>query len=79
MALALSLTLVQAACVEKSAAVPASREPVRVTNGNQPFQFWEGSLARRAADAQCGGKVAVSIYDRFDRTTGAWVYPGGCA
>ena len=78
MALALSVTLAQAACVG-TASVPASREPVRVTNNGQPFQMWEGALARKAADAACGGKVNVSIYDRFDRATGAWVYPEGCA
>lgn len=77
MALALSVTLAQAGCVG-TASVPASREPVRVTNGGQPFQMWEGALARKAADAACGGKVRVSIYDRFDRATGEWVYPEGC-
>ena len=56
-----------------------SREPVRVTNDGQPFQMWEGALARKAADAACGGAVNVSIYDRFDRATGEWVYPEGCA
>ena len=78
MALALSVTLAQAACVG-TASVPAAREPVRVSNGGQPFQMWEGALARKAADAACGGKVNVSIYDRFDRATGEWVYPEGCA
>ena len=78
MALALSVTLAQAACVG-TASVPTSREPVRVSNGGQPFQMWEGALARKAADAACGGKVNVSIYDRFDRSTGEWVYPEGCA
>lgn len=78
MALALSVTLAQAGCVG-TASVPMSREPVRVTNGGQPFQMWEGALARKAADAACGGKVRVSIYDRFDRATGEWVYPEGCA
>ncbi|MBS3981757.1 MAG: hypothetical protein KGZ77_18470 [Rhodobacteraceae bacterium] len=79
MALALSVTLAQTACVATAPSVPAVREPVRVTNGGQPFQMWEGALARKAADAACGGKVSVSIYDRFDRATGAWVYPEGCA
>ncbi|MBN8632276.1 MAG: hypothetical protein J0L76_15650 [Rhodobacterales bacterium] len=78
MALALSVTLAQASCVG-TASVPASREPVRVTKNGQPFQMWEGALARKAADAACGGKVNVSIYDRFDRATGEWVYPEGCA
>lgn len=78
MALALSV-LAQAACVATAPSVPASREPVRVSNGGQPFQMWEGALARKAADAACGGAVRVSIYDRFDRATGEWVYPEGCA
>ncbi len=78
MALALSV-LAQAACVATAPSVPAAREPVRVSNGGQPFQMWEGALARKAADAACGGAVNVSIYDRFDRGTGEWVYPGGCA
>ena len=79
MALALSVTLAQAACVGGAPSAPAAREPVRVTNGGQPFAMWEGALARKAADAACGGKVRVSIYDRFDRATGEWVYPEGCA
>ncbi len=79
MALALSVTLAQAGCVATAPSVPSVREPVRVTNAGQPFQMWEGALARKAADAACGGKVRVSIYDRFDRATGAWVYPEGCA
>lgn len=79
MALALSVILAQTACVATAPSVPAVREPVRVINNGQPFQMWEGALARKAADAACGGKVRVSIYDRFDRATGAWVYPEGCA
>ena len=79
MALALSVTLAQAACVGTAATVPASRDPVRVSNNGQPFAMWDGALARKAADTACGGKVSVSIYDRFDRTTGEWVYPEGCA
>lgn len=77
-ALALSV-LAQAACVAAVPTAPAQREPVRVTNAGQPFQMWEGAAARRAADAACGGRVRTSIYDRFDRATGAWVYPEGCA
>jgi hypothetical protein len=78
-ALALSLTLAQGACV---AAPPADApsEPVRVSNAGQPYQMWDGAAARKAADAQCGATgVKTSIYDRFDRATGEWVYPGGCA
>jgi hypothetical protein len=78
MALALSV-LAQAACVATAPSVPAVREPVRVTYGGQPFAMWDGALARKAADVACGGRVNVSIYDRFDRATGEWVYPGGCA
>jgi hypothetical protein len=53
---------------------------VRVTNGGQPYQMSDGAAARKAADAKCGaGGVRSSIYDRFDRVTGEWVYPGGCA
>jgi hypothetical protein len=69
-----------AACVSSGpAATSRAVEPVRVTNGGQPFAMWDGAAARKAADAACGGKVNVSIYDRFDRTTGEWVYPEGCA
>jgi len=83
-AVALSLTLAQAACVATAPAAPtgapAVRDPVRVTNNGQPFQMWDGAAARRVADAECGPKgVKASIYDRFDRATGEWVYPGGCA
>ncbi|NJS38634.1 MAG: hypothetical protein HC783_06020, partial [Rhodobacteraceae bacterium] len=44
-----------------------------------PTRCGNGAAARKAADAFCGGKVNTSIYDRFDRATGEWVYPGGCA
>ena len=71
--------LALAACGTTAPSVPAVREPVRVSNGGQPFAMWEGAVARTAADAQCGGTVNVSIYDRFDRATGEWVYPEGCA
>ncbi|MFM7442387.1 MAG: hypothetical protein ACKO2N_00535 [Tabrizicola sp.] len=77
MALALSVTL--AACGTTAPSRPVAREAVRVTNGGQPFQMWEGAAARKAADAACGGAVNVSIYDRFDRATGEWVFPEGCA
>lgn len=80
MALALSLTLAQAACVATAPMAPATSGPVRVSNGGQPFQMWQGAMARKQADAQCGPRgVKSSIYDRFDRATGEWVYPGGCA
>jgi hypothetical protein len=73
------MTLAQAACVATAPTVPAAREPVRVSNNGQPFQMWEGAAARRAADAACGGRVRSSIYDRYDRATGEWVFPEGCA
>lgn len=77
---ALTMLLLASGCVAPRSEAPASSAPVRVTNGGQPFQMWDGALARKAADAQCGTKgVKVSIYDRFDRATGTWVYPEGCA
>jgi hypothetical protein len=80
-ALALSLMLAQGACVATAPTSAApSRNPVRVSNDGQPFQMWEGAQARKAADAACGARgVRSSIYDRFDRATGEWVYPEGCA
>lgn len=76
---ALALLIAAAGCAQSTTVASASREAVRVTNGGQPFRMWEGALARKAADAVCGGAVNVSIYDRFDRATGEWVYPEGCA
>ena len=75
------MVLACAACVQPVAAPGRSgADPVRVTNGGQPFQMWEGAAARKAADAQCGARgVKSSIYDRYDRAAGAWVFPGGCA
>jgi hypothetical protein len=79
-ALALSLTLSQAACVATAPAGSSGAEPVRVSNGGKPYQMWDGAAARKAADAACGSRgVRASIYDRFDRATSEWVYPGGCA
>lgn len=82
MAVALSLTLAQAACVATGPAAPtgtpAVKGPVRVSGVGQPYQMWDGAAARKAADAVCDGRVNTSIYDRFDRATGEWVYPGGC-
>jgi hypothetical protein len=74
------VVLACAACVQPVAG-PERREtePVRVSNGGQPFAMWEGAAAGKTADAACGGRVNVSIYDRFDRATGEWVYPEGCA
>ena len=80
MALALSVTVAQAACVATAPASSPPGAPVRVTNNGQPFQMWDGAAARKVADAQCGQRgVRSTIYDRYDRATGAWVYPGGCA
>jgi hypothetical protein len=79
-ALAFSLTLAQGACVATAPAVSPTGEPVHVSNGGQPFQMWDGAAARKAADAKCGPRgVRSTIYDRYDRSTGEWVYPGGCA
>ncbi len=75
----LAMALTASGCVATAPSVPAVRDPVRVTNAGQPFAMWDGALARKAADVACGGKVRVSIYDRFDRATGEWVYPEGCA
>jgi hypothetical protein len=80
MALALSLTLAQGACVATAPAISPAGQHVRVTNDGQPWQMWDGAAARKAADADCGPRgVRSTIYDRYDRATGAWVYPGGCA
>jgi hypothetical protein len=69
-----------AACVPTSQTGPSAREPLRVSNNGQPFQMWDGAAARKAADAACGPRgVRSTIYDRYDRGTGEWVYPGGCA
>ncbi|MCX7286243.1 MAG: hypothetical protein NTW20_01425 [Rhodobacterales bacterium] len=75
------MVLACAACVGPSASGDQpGGEPVRVTNAGQPYQMSDGAAARRAADAECGpGGVRSSIYDRYDRATAAWVYPGGCA
>lgn len=79
MALPLTMLLAASGCVAPEPTGREQAEPVRVTNNETPFQMWEGALARKAADAACGGAVNVSIYDRFDRATGEWVYPEGCA
>lgn len=79
-AVALSVTLAQAACMATAPDAPAASGLVRVSDGGQPFQMWDGAAARKSADARCGPQgVRVSIYDRFDAATGEWVYPGGCA
>lgn len=81
MAAAMTLALAASGCVQPATQVagPVAAAPVRVTNNGQPFAMWEGALARKAADAACDGRVRVSIYDHFDRVTGEWVYPEGCA
>jgi hypothetical protein len=75
----LALALAASACVAGQPDAKGPSAPLRVTNGGQPFAMWDGARARKAADAACGGRVQVSIYDRFDRATGEWVYPEGCA
>ncbi len=78
--LVLSLLMVASGCQTTKPAVTSAETAVRVTNAGQPYQMWDGAAARRAADVQCGPRgVTPSIYDRFDRATGEWVYPGGCA
>jgi lipopolysaccharide/colanic/teichoic acid biosynthesis glycosyltransferase len=81
MALLSPVLLACAACVQTAPeAGMAVSGQVRVTNAGQPFQMWDGAAARKAADAKCGPRgVRSSIYDRYDRATGEWVYPGGCA
>ena len=76
---ALTLVMSASGCVGAAPSGPVLPEPVRVSNAGQPFAMWEGAAARKAADAACGGAVNVSIFDRFDRATGDWVYPEGCA
>lgn len=67
------LGLSLAACAAPQGA-PAPRTEVRVAG----LGFADGAAARRAADAQCGGRgVRTSVYDRYD--AGTWVYPEGCA
>ena len=78
-AVALSLTLAQGACVASAPAVLPSQDALRVSDGGQPFQNSDGAKARKVANALCGGRVNGSIYDRFDPATGEWVFPGGCA
>ena len=41
------------------------------------YSLSDGAVARREADALCGGRVQSSIYDRV--AAGAWIYPEGCA
>jgi hypothetical protein len=84
---ALSLTLVLGACVQpvpqgagQGGVAPKVSEPLRVTNGGQPFRQYEGAAPRRVAEATCaaqGRRLRPSIYDRFEG--GTWVYVGGCA
>jgi hypothetical protein len=75
------MVLACAACVPSTSQAPqASGAALRVSNNGQPYQMWDGAVARKAADATCGPRgVRSSIYDRYDRATGEWVYPGGCA
>lgn len=58
------------------ASAPRAGGEVRVAG----FALHEGLAARAVADARCGARgVRATIYDRFDRATGEWVYGGGCA
>jgi hypothetical protein len=84
MAAAVSLALL-AGCVGAAPDAPAqalAAMPLRVTNNGQPFAFDQGAAAQKVAQAACletGKSLRTSIYDRFDRATGEWVYPEGCA
>ncbi len=74
----LSVTLATA-CVPVARQAPAPA-PLRVTNGGQPFQMWDGAPARKVGEADCaarGQTLRTSIYDRFE--AGAWVFVEGCA
>lgn len=66
------------ACVGAGPAVVAAG-PVRVTDPAAPLTYADGARAKTLADAQCGGRVQTSIYDRFDDSSRTWVFPGGCA
>ena len=81
MALIYPVLIACAACVQTSPeSALAVSGTVRVTNAGQPWQMWDGAAARKAADAKCGPRgVRSTIYDRYDRSTGEWVYPGGCS
>jgi hypothetical protein len=77
---AATVLLALTGCVPPSSEPPTSRTPIRVSSDSQPYQMWDGMAARKAADAKCGPRgVRSTIYDRYDRSTGEWVYPGGCA
>jgi hypothetical protein len=78
---ALTLALIASGCVQPvPMASTAASAPLRVTNGGQPFQMWDGAPARQIAEAECaarGQNLRTSIYDRFEG--GAWVFVEGCA
>ena len=71
------------ACAASPAASPLigrTAEPVRVTNGTEPFANFEGAAARKMAETTCqnrGQRLQSSIYDRYE--AGAWVFVEGCA
>jgi hypothetical protein len=82
MATAMTLALAASGCVQPApqAAGPGVAVPLRVTNGDQPFAFDQGVLARKQGEAVCGAQgraLRTSIYDRYD--AGAWVFVEGCA
>lgn len=55
-------------------------QPLRVSNGSQPFGNFEGAAARKLAETTCdsrGQRLQTSIYDRYE--AGAWVFVEGCA
>lgn len=77
--MSLIITLVSPAACTASPQVILAASPVEVHRSTSPFTYADGAEARRQADQQCGGRVQTSIYDRFEGSTGAWVFPGGCA
>ena len=62
-----------------AAVLQADGAGVRVIRTAAPaYAMWDGALARKDADALCGGRgVRSSIYDRYEG--GAWVFVEGCA
>jgi hypothetical protein len=79
---ALMLVLVASGCGQAAVDAPARSpaDPLRVTNGGQPFAMWDGLAARKVAEADCksrGQRLRTSIYDRYE--AGTWVFVEGCA
>lgn len=72
--------LLLAACAAAPPPASPTGAALVVTSPAAPFTFADGAAAKRQADADCGQQgVRSSIYDRFDETRAAWVFPEGCA